>query len=167
MKHETCRRGKGWSRARRLVPEPGPLRERRLDVADVVHGAGVVPVAREPGSDAAPEHVGPAMAGGNLPHRLPVVEPGPAVVEVAVVASAQPGGVEVDGQRGRSLRARHAAPEERAVTRLVPDLHDGERPDRRVGAPAAISPGGLMPGRLDHGDGADEVLVDAPAAGGP
>src|SRR4051794_14912010 len=42
------------------VAQPGPLRERRLDVLDVVHSARVVPAARVPGADAAPEDVRPA-----------------------------------------------------------------------------------------------------------
>src|SRR5205809_598261 len=58
------------------VAQPGPLRQRRLDVVDVVHGARVVPAARVPGPDAAPEDIRPAVCGGDLPHRLPVVEPG-------------------------------------------------------------------------------------------
>src|SRR5262245_59233202 len=87
---ETSNRRPG--QAAGLVAGPDALLERVLDPLDVVHGAGVVPAAREPGPDAAPEHVRPAVSVGDLPDRLPVVQPGASVVEVAVVAGAQPGG---------------------------------------------------------------------------
>src|SRR5690242_6492825 len=146
---------------------PGSLGERGLHLLDVGHSARVVPAARVPRSDAAPEDIGPAVRGGDLPHRLPPVEPGAAVVEIADVAGAQPGRVEVDREGRRAPGVRHAAPDARPVATLVLDLGEAEGADRRIAASAAISPRGLMPVRLDDADGAEEVLVDPPAASGP
>src|SRR6185312_4591521 len=97
---------------------------------DVVHGARVVPAARVPRAHAAPENVRPTVGGGDLPDGLAVVEPGAArLVEVAVVAGAQPGRVEVNREGSRLLDVRHPAPEERAVAVLVLDLDDAEGAD--------------------------------------
>src|SRR5439155_5481954 len=75
------------------VLEPVLVREVALDAVDVVLGAGVVPAAREPGADAAPDRVVEAVGGDDLSDRLPPVEPGASVVEVAGQTPAQVGRV--------------------------------------------------------------------------
>src|SRR6478672_12309388 len=76
-----------------------------LDPGDVALRRGVVPVARDPRADAAPECVVLAVGGDDLGHGLPVVEPGGALgVEGAVVTGPQARAPVVGVERGVVLR---------------------------------------------------------------